>query len=95
MPHAKEHPLAGRRVVPHQQSRTGETVRVIDWLDRLPGGLSLLHPDHPAARAFRRRVTALDLHASGAVLARTASGLTLVHHAELPAYDPVPVGVIS
>ena len=62
---------------------------------RMPGGLALLHPDHPVARAFRRRVAVLDLHASGAVLARTTAGLTLVHHAELPSYDPVPVGVIS
>ncbi|XYD09878.1 hypothetical protein R1A27_04835 [Methylobacterium sp. NMS12] len=93
MPHAKEHPLAGRRVVPDAQ--TGAIVHIIDWLDRLPGGFALLHPDHPVARAFRRRLIALDLHASGAVLARTAAGLTLVHHAELPAYDPVPMGVIS
>ncbi|MGX9980315.1 hypothetical protein [Methylobacterium fujisawaense] len=86
MPHATEHPLAGRRVV--LDKSTGETVYVVDWLDRLRGGLSLLHPDHPVARSFRRRLVALDLHASGAVLARTAASLTLVHHAE-------PVGVIS
>lgn len=93
MPHAKDHPLAGRRVVLDEQ--TGETVYVVDWLDRLPGNGTLLRPTHPVARAFRRRLAALDLHESGAVLARTAAGLTLVHHAELPAYDPVPVGLIS
>ncbi|QGY05550.1 hypothetical protein MMSR116_29385 [Methylobacterium mesophilicum SR1.6/6] len=93
MPHPKEHPLAGRRVVP--DAETGEELKIIDWLDRLRGGLALLHPDHPEARAFRLRVAVLDLHASGAVLARSTAGLTLVHHAELPSYDPVPVGVIS
>ncbi|MCJ2067824.1 hypothetical protein MKK75_03205 [Methylobacterium sp. J-030] len=93
MPHAKEHPLAGRRVVP--DAMTGEEIRIVDWIDRLPGGLALLHPDHPVARTFRRRLAVLDLHASGAVLARSTAGLTLVHHAELPSYDPVPVGMIS
>lgn len=93
MPHAKEHPLAGRRVVPDAQ--TGATLYVVDWLDRLPGVGHLLRPNHPVGRAFRHRVAGLDLHESGAVLARTAAGLTLVHHAELPSYDPVPVGVIS
>ena len=93
MPHAKEHPLAGRRVVP--DAMTGASLYIIDWIDRLPGGLALLHPDHPEARAFRHRVAVLDVHASGAVLARSTTGLTLVHHAELPSYDPVPVGVIS
>jgi len=52
MPHAKEHPLAGRRVVP--DAMTGASLYIVDWLDRLPGGLSLMHPDHPVARAFRR-----------------------------------------
>ena len=34
MPHAKEHPLAHCIVVPHGCLLTGETVRVVDWLDR-------------------------------------------------------------
>jgi hypothetical protein len=93
MPHAKEHPLAGRRVVP--DARTGVSIYVVDWLDRLDGVGHFLRPDHPVGRAFRHRVAGLDLHESGTVLARDAAGLTLVHHAELPAYDPEPVGVIS
>ena len=35
MPHAKEHPLAGRRVVP--DAMTGASIYIVDWLDRLPG----------------------------------------------------------
>jgi len=93
MPHAKEHPLAGRRVVP--DAVTGEEIKIVEWIDRLPGGSALLHPSHPKARGFLDRLSVLDLHASGAVLARTSAGLTLVHHLELPSYDSEPVGVIS
>ena len=93
MPHPKEHPLAGRRVVPDAQ--TGATLYVVDWLDRLPNAGYLLRAGNPVGDAFRRRIAGLDLHVSGAVLAHAAPGVALVHHAELPAYDPVPVGVIS
>ena len=93
MPHAKEHPLAGRMVVP--DAATGEAVRIVDWLDRLSGAAYLLRPANPVGRAFRLRTEPAGLHASGAVLAKATVGVVLVHHAELPSYDPVPVGVIS
>ncbi|MCJ2051678.1 hypothetical protein [Methylobacterium sp. J-070] len=93
MPHAKEHPLAGYHVVPDPM--TGEVLKIVDWLDRLPGVSFLLRPHHPIGRGFRDRLATYGLHESGAVLAHAPAGLTLVHHAELPSYDPVPIGVIS
>lgn len=93
MPHEKEHPLAYRRVVVN--AMTGEVVKVIDWLDRLPGTSYLLRPGNPVGVVFRSRIEGLGLHVSGAILARSAVGFKLVHHAELPSYDPEPVGVIS
>lgn len=93
MPHAVEHPLAHRRVVVN--AMTGEVIRVIDWLDRLPGTSYLLRPGNPIGTVFRRRIKKDGLHESGAVLVKSGVGFRLVHHAELPAYDPVPVGVIS
>ncbi|MET3485418.1 hypothetical protein [Methylobacterium sp. 1973] len=87
-------------MVPDPQ--TGELVYVLDWLDRTPEHDWILTIAGEAARQFRERAAALGLHESGAVLAVVdyrlrplPQALRLFHHAELPAYDPVPVGVIS
>lgn len=93
MLHRKEHPLACRRVC--IDGSTGDVVKVVDWLDRLPGCGYLLRPGNPVGTVFQRRIERLGLHESGAVLVRSTIGFRLVHHDEMPAYDPVPVGVIS
>ena len=95
MPHAKEHPHAGRDVVPHFASATGATVFVVDWLDRMPELAVLLRSDTSVGMAYRARTRGQDLHDSGIVVAGDGRGRCLVHHDELPSYDPVPVGVIS
>ena len=95
MPHAQEHPLAGRRVVPLFAGEEGATVYVVDWLDRMPELAVLLSSDTGAGMAYRARTRGQDLHDSGIAVAGDGRGRCLVHHAELPAYGPVPVGVIS
>lgn len=93
MTHQKEHPLAYRRVC--VDGLSGEVVKVVDWLDRLEHCGYLLRTGNPVGTVFRRRIERLGLHVSGAVLVRSPEGFRLVHHDELPAYDPVPMGVIS
>jgi len=93
MTHRKEHPLACRRVC--IDGLSGEVVKVVDWLDRLENCGYLLRPGNPVGTVFRARIRRFGLHESGAVLCRSRVGFRLVHHDEMPAYDPVPVGVIS
>ena len=80
MPQAKEHPLTDHHVVTNSGLALGETVYVIDWIDRL---LGLIAPG--------LRGTA----SPDAVLVRDRLGRLLVPAAELPAYDPVTVGYVS
>lgn len=93
MAHQKEHPLAQRRVCIN--ALTGEVLKIVDWHDRLPGTGYLLRPGNPVGTVFRRRIEQHGLHESGAVLAKSRIGFVLIHHAELPSYDPEPVGTIS
>ena len=93
MPHAKEHPLAGRVVEPDAES--GERIYVLGWLDRLSIDMRGSLLGATCADQAMRLIQERGWHASGLVLARSTDGLTLVHHAELPSYDPEPVGFIS
>ena len=95
MPHAQEHALAGRRVVPLFAGADGATVHVVDWLDRMPELAVLLTSDTSAGMAYRARTRGQDLHDAGIVVAGDGRGRCLVHHAELPAYGPVSTGVVA
>ena len=96
MPHAKEHPYACHHIVPHFAGETGASVFIVDWLDRMGSEEArLLASDTSVGMAYRARTRGQDLHDSGVVFAGDGRGRCLVHHAELPSYDPVPVGVIS
>ena len=75
MPHAKEHPLAGRRVVPHFAGQDGSTVYVVDWLDRMPELAILLSSDTSVGMAYRARTRGQDLHDAGIVVAGDGRGL--------------------
>ncbi|MCJ2020569.1 hypothetical protein MKK84_24600 [Methylobacterium sp. E-065] len=104
MAHSKEHPLAHRFVVPHGYLLTGETVRVIDWLDRCG---EFMGAEIPPRSAVSIRVDRLRFRGKWggeepiapdqavAVIERSGSGVWILHASELPSYDPVPVGVIS
>ena len=80
MPHVKEHPLAGRRVVTNSDLALGTTVYVIGWAEHLP---SLMRPQ------MRGSIS------SDAVMVRDVLGPMLVPDEDLPTYDPVPAGYVS
>lgn len=105
MPHLKEHPLAHRFVVPHGYLLTGETVRVIDWLDRCGERVPDQVPPRTSVclrmdgrRFFARwdgENFALAENLVAVIRAGRGCKVRLMSADELPAYDLVPVGVIS
>lgn len=85
MPHVKEHPLAGRRVVTNSALVLGDLVTVVDWMDRVPSlGLEARH-----------RLIGWYQPDAHSVVVRDRIGFALVPCEDLPSYDPQPVGSVS
>lgn len=85
MPHAKEHPLAGRRVVTNSALVLGDLVKVVDWADREPA--LALEASHRLIGWYRKDAQS--------VLVRDRVGFALVPAEDLPNCDPGPVGAVS
>ena len=61
----------------------------------MPELAALLASDTSVGMAYRARTRGQALPDSGIVVAGDGRGRCLVHHAELPAYEPMPVGYAS
>ena len=83
--HAKEHPLAGRVVIPNSSLYCGGPVEVVDWMDREPC-LSI---------EAAHRVSGWYRPDANSVLIRDRIGFALLPAEDLPTYDPQPAGFVS
>ncbi|WP_375454819.1 hypothetical protein [uncultured Methylobacterium sp.] len=81
MAHAREHPLAGRIVVPDSGLACGDCVVVVGWIDRMPAIAAL------SARTAEA--------ASRIVLVMDRAGPRLMPAHDLPDYGPEPAGCVS